>query len=156
MNLPEFKRLLDAYGPHPTEWSEQQRHGVVRLLGTSEAAKAALKEALTLDHALSQMAPVVSQERLEALVNRVVRTAPPREARSSVPGYGKDLFVPPAALRKSFVSAFAASCFLIGVAIGSSVEMADNTAPTVTTATSTVDLAGLPLGTTTRISIGIE
>lgn len=158
MNLTEFQRLLDAYGPHPTDWSEQQRQDVVRLLGTSEPAKAALKAALALDHALSQMAPMVSDERLEALVNRVVRTAPPRQAPSSVPDYAKRLFVPPRSFGKGFAGAFAASCFLIGVAIGSSIEMTGVTtqATATTTTASSVDLAGLPLGSTTRIKIGIE
>jgi hypothetical protein len=159
MTLSEFERLLDAYGPHPTDWSEQQRQDVVRLLGTSEPAKRALKQALALDRALSQMAPLVSDERLEALVNRVVRAAPPREAPSLVPDYTKRLFVPPRSFGKGFAGAFAASCFLIGVAIGSSVEMTGVTTQataTTTTTASSVDLAGLPLGSTTRIKIGIE
>lgn len=158
MTLTEFQRLLDAYGPHPSEWPEQERQNAVRLLDASEPARLALNEALALDRALLQMAPVVSDERLEALVNRVLRTAPPRESRSSVPDDAKRFFVPPRSFGTGFASAFAASCFLIGVVIGSSVEMTGVTTPTTATATtaSSIDLAGLPLGSTTRIKIGIE
>ncbi len=137
MNLTEFQKLLDAYGPHPTDWTGEQRQNVVRLLEASEPARLALKDALALDQALSQLAPVVSEERLEALVNRVVRMAPPREAQSVVPDYARRLFVPPKSFGKGFASAFAASCFLIGVAIGSSVELTDVTTPATATTSTT-------------------
>jgi hypothetical protein len=140
MNLTTFTRLLDAKGPHLVTWDVRDRMAAATLMANSEAARAVFDEALALDRALTAAAPEISEARLLNFVDRVVAAAPARAPKGDV------RFTPqPRSFQNGLAAAFATACFVVGIVIGSGVE----------TGTS-VDLAGLPLGPTTTITIGIE
>lgn len=144
MKITKFSRLLDAKGPHLVTWDVSDRMAAVTLLANSDAARAALGEALALDRALTAAAPEVSQARLLNFVDRVVAATPVPAPLSDVKSTAS--FRPwPRSFQNGLAAAFATACFVVGIMIGSGVE----------TRTS-VDLAGLPLGPTTTITIGIE
>lgn len=150
MNITAFRSLLDAYGPHASDWPDEIRQEATDLLAKSEAARVARLDAFRLDAALRSFVAPAGTERLLRLVEKTMDAAPERPFTPFPPAIPKGTpaswQIHPKMQGIGLMTAFALACFLAGIVISTNLD----------TRSSSLDFAGLPLRSETTVRIGIE
>lgn len=148
-DLALLSRTLDGHGADRDRWPATARLKLARLLAESGEARKMLREAAALDKLLD-LAPVVPQERRDALAERIVARAG-KLPQASAPGRavvvnevrrGLPIGIPPPLLRRvgriAPAASLLAAALMLGIFTGWSSDMLDGSG---TTASPTIETA---------------
>lgn len=118
--IDAFQKFLDSHGSDRTRWPAAARLRFATLTANDSEARRRLAEAQALDRLLDQ-APMPSEERRGALIERIVasaKTQPPQAAAAIVPVQPRNRGALMQSLVGTPVAALLAASLLLGIFVG--------------------------------------